>query len=38
MDIARMTVASTLDWVTFEWPNDRTARLKIRDSVLTFNT
>ncbi|KAG8857990.1 hypothetical protein FRB96_005481 [Tulasnella sp. 330] len=37
-DEAYMTIASTLDWVAFEWPNERTARLKIRDSVLTFNT
>lgn len=35
---ARMTVAGTLDWVAFEWTNDRTARLKIRDSTLTFAT
>ncbi|KAG9008521.1 hypothetical protein FRB94_013134 [Tulasnella sp. JGI-2019a] len=35
---AYMTIASTLDWVAFEWPTERTARLKIRDSVLTFNT
>jgi len=37
-DEAHMTIASTLDWVAFEWPSERTARLKIRDSVLTFNT
>ncbi|KAG8964046.1 hypothetical protein FRC05_004330 [Tulasnella sp. 425] len=37
-DEARMTVAGTLDWVAFEWTNDRTARLKIRDSALTFAT
>jgi hypothetical protein len=33
-----MTTAATLEWVGFDWPNDRTARLRIRDSVLTFNT
>ncbi|EJU02945.1 hypothetical protein DACRYDRAFT_115248 [Dacryopinax primogenitus] len=33
-----ITVAATLEWVTFEWPGDRTARLKIRDSTFTFNT
>ncbi|KAG8922537.1 hypothetical protein FRC02_011798 [Tulasnella sp. 418] len=37
-DEAHMTIASTLDWVAFEWPNERTVRLKIRDSVLTFST
>ncbi|KAG8991233.1 hypothetical protein FRB90_001428 [Tulasnella sp. 427] len=37
-DEARMTIAGTLDWVAFEWTNDRTARLKIRDSALTFAT
>ncbi|PVF99519.1 hypothetical protein CPB86DRAFT_783642 [Serendipita vermifera] len=35
---AHMTTAATLEWVSFDWPNDRTARLRIRDSVLTFNT
>ncbi|KZV92531.1 hypothetical protein EXIGLDRAFT_718203 [Exidia glandulosa HHB12029] len=37
-DEARMTIASTLDWVSFEWPTERSARLKIRDSTLTFAT
>ncbi|KZW01603.1 hypothetical protein EXIGLDRAFT_717183 [Exidia glandulosa HHB12029] len=37
-DEARMTIASTLDWVSFEWPAERSARLKIRDSTLTFAT
>ncbi|KAH7099446.1 hypothetical protein BKA62DRAFT_750558 [Auriculariales sp. MPI-PUGE-AT-0066] len=37
-DEGRMTIASTLDWVNFEWPTDRSARLKIRDSTLTFAT
>ncbi|EJD50966.1 hypothetical protein AURDEDRAFT_112046 [Auricularia subglabra TFB-10046 SS5] len=37
-DEGRMTIASTLDWVSFEWPADRSARLKIRDSILTFAT
>ncbi|KAL5632661.1 hypothetical protein ACGC1H_005568 [Rhizoctonia solani] len=36
-DEAHMTIAATLEWVNFTWPNDRTARLSIRDSVLTFN-
>ncbi|KAG8682142.1 hypothetical protein FRC08_015161 [Ceratobasidium sp. 394] len=35
-DEAHMTVAATLEWVAFSWPADRTARLSIRDSVLTF--
>ncbi|KAF8515288.1 hypothetical protein JB92DRAFT_3142882 [Gautieria morchelliformis] len=37
-DEANMTVAATLEWVRFEWPDDRTARLKIRDNAFTFNT
>ncbi|CAE6507831.1 unnamed protein product [Rhizoctonia solani] len=36
-DEAHMTTAATLEWVNFTWPTDRTARLSIRDSVLTFN-
>ncbi|KAJ1303291.1 hypothetical protein OPQ81_011488 [Rhizoctonia solani] len=36
-DEAHMTIAATLEWVKFTWPTDRTARLSIRDSVLTFN-
>ncbi|CAE6464175.1 unnamed protein product [Rhizoctonia solani] len=36
-DEAHMTIAATLEWVNFTWPTDRTARLSIRDSVLTFN-
>ncbi|KAF8606800.1 hypothetical protein BDV93DRAFT_326950 [Ceratobasidium sp. AG-I] len=36
-DEAHMTAAATLEWVTFAWPTDRTARLSIRDSVLTFS-
>ncbi|KIM30119.1 hypothetical protein M408DRAFT_101314 [Serendipita vermifera MAFF 305830] len=35
---AYMTTAATLEWVGFDWPTERTARLRIRDSVLTFNT
>jgi hypothetical protein len=33
-----MTVAGTLEWVRFEWPAERTVRLHIRESVLTFST
>ena len=33
-----MTVAETLERVRFEWPDDRTARLKIGDNAFTFNT
>lgn len=32
-----MTVAATLEWVTFEWPAERTVRLKIRETALTFS-
>ena len=38
LDAAHMTLASTLEWVQFEWPTERTARLKIRDNAFTFST
>ncbi|KZT59398.1 WD40 repeat-like protein [Calocera cornea HHB12733] len=37
-DEGHMTVAASLEWITFEWPGERSARLKIRDSTFTFNT
>ncbi|OJA15937.1 hypothetical protein AZE42_02647 [Rhizopogon vesiculosus] len=37
-DEANMTIAGTLEWVKFEWPAERTVRLHIRESVLTFST
>lgn len=37
-DEGHMTVAATLEWVKFEWPGERSARLKIRDSTFNFNT
>lgn len=37
-DEANMTIAGTLEWVKFEWPAERTVRLYIRESVLTFST
>ena len=33
-----MTIAGTLEWVQFEWVADRSVKLKIKDSVLTFST
>ncbi|KAM0751154.1 hypothetical protein T439DRAFT_313451 [Meredithblackwellia eburnea MCA 4105] len=36
-DEAYMTTAATLEWVTFEWPAERTTRLKIRETTLTFS-
>jgi hypothetical protein len=36
--LANMTIAGTLEWVKFEWPVERTVRLHIRESVLTFST
>lgn len=33
---AHMTNAATLEWVVFEWPAERTARLKIRETALNF--
>lgn len=33
-----MTIAETLERVRFEWTADRSVKLKIRDSILTFST
>ncbi|SCV73919.1 BQ2448_6349 [Microbotryum intermedium] len=35
-DEALMTNAATLEWVTFEWPGERTVRLRIRETALNF--
>ena len=35
---ARMSLAATLDSVHFEWVGDRSVKLKIRESTLTFST
>lgn len=35
---AHMTNAATLEWVVFDWPADRTARLRIRETALNFGT
>ncbi|KAL0960599.1 hypothetical protein HGRIS_005631 [Hohenbuehelia grisea] len=37
-DEADMTIAATLEWVRFEWTADRSVKLKIRQSTLTFST
>ncbi|EPQ54828.1 WD40 repeat-like protein [Gloeophyllum trabeum ATCC 11539] len=37
-DEAKMTIAGTLEFIRFEWPADRSVKLKIRDSTLTFST
>ncbi|TDL19727.1 hypothetical protein BD410DRAFT_773671 [Rickenella mellea] len=37
-DEANMTVAATLEWVTIDWPAERSVRIRIRDSTLTFTT
>ena len=36
--LARMSLAATLDNVRFEWAGDRSVKLKIRESTLTFST
>ncbi|KIJ14943.1 hypothetical protein PAXINDRAFT_176598 [Paxillus involutus ATCC 200175] len=36
-DEANMTIAGTLEWVRFEWSSDRSVRLRIRESTLTFS-
>jgi WD repeat-containing protein 7 len=33
-----MTVAETLELVQFEWTAERSVKLRIRDSILTFST
>ena len=33
---ALMTTAATLEWVAFEWPAERTVRLRIRETALNF--
>lgn len=35
-DEANLTIASMLEWIKFEWPSDRSVRLKIRETTLTF--
>ncbi|THH26473.1 hypothetical protein EUX98_g7713 [Antrodiella citrinella] len=37
-DEAKMSLESTFELVHFEWPSDRSVKLKIRESVLTFST
>lgn len=34
---ANMTIAGTLEWVRFEWVSDRSVRLHIRESTLSFS-
>lgn len=33
---ALMTTAATLEWVTLDWPAERTVRLRIRETALNF--
>ena len=33
---ALMTTAATLEWVAFDWPAERTVRLRIRETALNF--
>jgi WD40 repeat protein len=35
--VGLMTTAATLEWVAFEWPAERTTRLRIRETALTFS-
>ncbi|GAA5922792.1 hypothetical protein JCM1841_000709 [Sporobolomyces salmonicolor] len=35
-DEALMTTAATLEWVVFDWPAERTVRLRIRETALNF--
>jgi hypothetical protein len=33
-----MSVAETLEFVKVEWIGDRSVRVRIKESILTFNT
>ncbi|KAK4048153.1 hypothetical protein OIO90_005917 [Microbotryomycetes sp. JL221] len=35
-DEACMATAATLEWVAFDWPAERTARLRIRETAINF--
>ncbi|GAA6016235.1 hypothetical protein JCM11491_003777 [Sporobolomyces phaffii] len=35
-DEALMTTAATLEWIIVDWPGDRTVRLRIRETALSF--
>ncbi|GAA5886694.1 hypothetical protein JCM6882_005860 [Rhodosporidiobolus microsporus] len=35
-DEGMMTIAATLEWVVFDWPAERTARLRLRETALNF--
>ncbi|GAA6002852.1 hypothetical protein JCM10207_001867 [Rhodosporidiobolus poonsookiae] len=35
-DEALMTTAATLEWVVFDWPAERTVRLRLRETALNF--
>ncbi|KAE9411158.1 hypothetical protein BT96DRAFT_982933 [Gymnopus androsaceus JB14] len=37
-DAGNMTIAETLELVQFDWTAERSVKLKIRDSILTFST
>ncbi|KAI0076735.1 WD40 repeat-like protein [Panus rudis PR-1116 ss-1] len=37
-DEGHMTLAETLEYVRFEWPAERSVKLRIRESILTFST
>ena len=38
MCIANMSLTETLELINFEWVADRTVRVRIRESILTFST
>jgi hypothetical protein len=35
-DTGMMTTAATLEWVVFDWPAERTVRLRLRETALNF--
>lgn len=35
---ANMSIAGTLDFVKVEWVADRSVKVKIKESILTFST
>ena len=36
--IAKMSAEEAMEQVGFEWPGDRSVKVKIRDTILTFST
>lgn len=33
-----MSIQGVMEWVRFDWVGDRSVKLKLRDSIMTFST